>query len=44
MCKSNDEVYADSVSNVGDQVLDNNDEESMPSICNKTYQKCQNGN
>jgi len=38
MCEI-DEVYADNLLNVSDQVSDNNDEKSMPSICNKTYKK-----
>lgn len=31
--------YADNLSNVSDQVSDNNDEESMPPIFNKGYKK-----
>ena len=38
MCEI-DEVYTNNLSNVSDQVLDNNDEKSMPSIYNKTYKK-----
>ena len=37
MCESDDEVYADNLSNVNNEVSGNSDEEL---ICNRAYKKC----